>query len=141
MAGSSPVVFNLAGLPFIQSPDGTMRDSVMITQDSCGSEQFSAGLFFVRPGTRGHADHHPGQEEVYYIFEGAGQVVIDGEPHSIKAGDAVFIPDGRVHYLINDGPATLGLFWAIAKRWSDLPGIRAELATWRVVGPGSEWGS
>jgi mannose-6-phosphate isomerase-like protein (cupin superfamily) len=96
-------------------------------------------LFFVRPGTQGHADRHPGQEEVYYIFEGRGQVVIEDEPHRIEAGDVVFIPDGEVHYLVNDGTANLGLFWAIAKRWSDLPGIKKELATWPRIEPGSPW--
>src|SRR5207249_10302010 len=118
MATVTPVVFNMTDVPFIESPDGTMRDSVMVTHETCGSEQFSAGLFFVRPGTRGHADHHPGQEELYYIFEGRGQVVIDDVPYPIEAGEAVFIPDGKTHYLINDAETTLGLFWTIAKRWS-----------------------
>ncbi len=42
--------------------------------------------------------------------------------------------------LINDGKEDLGLFWAIAKKWSDLPGIQQGLSTWRKVKPGSQWG-
>ena len=139
MAASTKVVFKVTDVPFIESPDHTMRDSVMVTLETCGSQQYSAGLFFVRPGTKGHADRHPGQEEVYYIFKGGGQVVIEGEPHRIEAVDVVFIPDGHVHYLVNDGAEDLGLFWAIAKPWSELPAIQTELAKWQRVEPGSEW--
>jgi mannose-6-phosphate isomerase-like protein (cupin superfamily) len=140
MSTKPQVVFKVHHVPFIESPDATMRDSVMVTDDTCGSQQYSAGLFWVRPGTRGHEDRHPGQEEVYYIFEGKGKVVIEDEPNDIEAGDVVFIPDGLRHYLINDGPATLGLFWAIAKKWSEMPGIQKELDRWKKIAPGSEWG-
>lgn len=140
MPAEPRIVFAVADVPLIESPDSTMRDSVMVTEDTCGSRQYTAGLFWVRPGTRGHADTHVGQEELYYIFAGKGKVVVDDKPHAIKAGDVVFIPDGRSHYLINDGKEDLGLFWAIAKKWSDLPSIQQGLSTWRKVKPGSQWG-
>jgi len=75
-----------------------------------------AGLFFVRPGARSHADKHPGLEEVYHIFAGRGQVLIDGEPHDVEAGDIVFIPDGAMHYLVNDG-ARWRFKLEIVRRW------------------------
>lgn len=140
MSEQPRIVHNLGNSQLIESHDGTMRDVVMITNESCGSQQFSTGLFWVRPGTRGHEDHHPGQEEVYYIFQGKGEVVIEGKPHVIQAGDMVFIPDGLNHYLTNEGPETLGLCWVIAKKWTDMPGIGKELAKWNKIQPGSEWG-
>ena len=139
MTAKPKVVFKLPDVPYIESSDGTMRDSVMVTEETCGAQQYTAGLFFVRPGARGHADRHDGQEELYYIFSGKGSVVIDDEPHKIEAGDVVFIPDGATHYLINEGAETLGLFWAIAVKWSHLPGIQRELKKWRKITPGSEW--
>jgi mannose-6-phosphate isomerase-like protein (cupin superfamily) len=139
MASEPKVVFKITDVPLIESPDGTMRDSVMVTEDTCGAQQYTAGLFWVRPGTRGHADRHQGQEELYYIFAGRGLVFIDGKPHKIEAGDVVFVPDGSEHYLVNDGDEALGLFWAIAKRWSDLPDIQKGLSIWREIKPGSEW--
>jgi mannose-6-phosphate isomerase-like protein (cupin superfamily) len=139
MATKPKVVFKLADVPFLESPDGTMRDSVMVIEDTCGARQYTAGLFFVRPGTKGHADKHEGQEELYYIFAGRGVVMVDDEPHEIEAGDVVFIPDGATHYLINNGEETLGLFWAIPKKWSDLPEIQQELGTWPKIEPGSDW--
>ena len=141
MAKKSKVVFKLPDVPFIESPDSTMRDSVMVTEETCGSQQYTAGLFYVRPGTRGHADRHVGQEELYYIFAGRGLVVVDDEPHEIKGGDVVFIPDGSLHYLVNNGNETLGLFWAIAKKWSELPDIQQGLSSWRTIEPDSDWGT
>jgi mannose-6-phosphate isomerase-like protein (cupin superfamily) len=116
-----------------------MRNRIMVTEEACGAQQYSAGLFYVRPGSRGHADKHEGQEELYYIFSGRGVVMIDDEPHQIQAGDVVFIPDGSTHYLINDETETLGLFWAIAKRWSSLLDIQREVGKWREVKAGSDW--
>lgn len=140
MTSKRKLVFKLTDVPFLESPDSTMRDSVMVTEETCGAQQYTAGLFFVRPGARGHADRHEGQEELYYIFAGRGVVMIDEEPRKIEAGDVVFIPDGSTHYLINDGNETLGLFWAMAKRWSDLPEIQHELGKWRTIELDSEWG-
>jgi mannose-6-phosphate isomerase-like protein (cupin superfamily) len=134
------VVIKLQDVPFIESPDGTMRDSVMVTEQNCGSEQYMAGLFFVRPGTSGHADKHEGIEELYYIFAGRGKVVIDEVPHAIEAGDVVFIPGGSTHYLKNDSTETLGLFWSMGTQWNAQPAIQRELAKWRVIAPGTPWG-
>src|SRR5262245_56418009 len=140
MSTKAKVVYRLPDEAYIESPDGTMRDSVMVT-DETGSQQYSAGLFWVRPGTRGHADRHPGLEELYYIFEGRGKVVIDDKPHEIKTGDVVLIPDGATHYLINDGNDTLGLFWAMGTKWSSQTAIHKELNKWKKIEPGSAWGS
>ena len=139
MAAKAKIVFRPNDVPLIESPDGTMRDSVMVTDESCGAQQYTAGLFFVRPGTRGHADSHAGLEELYYIFAGRGTVVIDDEPHEIQAGDVVFIPSGATHYLKNDHAETLGLFWAMAAKWSNMTAIQHELARWQVVDSASGW--
>ena len=137
----SRVVFKLTDVPLLESPDGTMRDSVMVTSETCGAQQYTAGLFWVRPSGRGHADKHPGLEEIYYIIEGRGTVVIDDRPHAIEAGDVVHIPDGSTHYLANDGHEPLGLFWAIPRSWNDLPSIQRELGRWRSVDPDTEFGT
>jgi quercetin dioxygenase-like cupin family protein len=139
MAEKQKVVFKITDVPLIESPDGRERDSVMVTDDTCGAKQFSAGLFFVRPGTKCHEGQHAGQEELYYIFQGKGKVMIDGVAHEVAAGDVVFIPDGCVHFPWNDGDETLGLFWVIPDRWSDMPELDEVLSTWTEVPVDSNW--
>jgi mannose-6-phosphate isomerase-like protein (cupin superfamily) len=133
-------VFRLNDVPFIESLDGTMRDSVMITEETCGSQQFSAGLFFVRPGGQGHADTHEDAEEVFYIIQGQANILMDGEDCHVKAGDVVFVPAGVSHQVINTGDETYCAFWLIGARWSDLPDIVEALGKWREIEPGAEWG-
>ena len=35
--------------------------------------------------------------EIYYVLEGEGTVVLDGEVHAVSAGSVVHIPPGVVH--------------------------------------------
>ncbi len=133
------VVFRITDVPLIESPDRMNRDSVMVTDSTCGATQFSAGLFFVRPHGHNHLDKHAGQEELYYIFKGRGLVMIDDEPHEIRAGDVVMIPEGSKHQVVNNSDEELGLFWAIPTTWSNLKPVIEHLATWQVVEPDSAW--
>lgn len=58
--------------------------------------------------TRGH--RHPGQEEVYFFFQGYGKMIVgeeDSKPFTVKRGDVVLIPDGAFHRVINDGDMNL----------------------------------
>ncbi|MBL8292093.1 MAG: cupin domain-containing protein [Bryobacterales bacterium] len=40
---------------------------------------------------------YPREEQVYYVMEGAGQVVYGGERHSIQKGDFLYLPAGVPH--------------------------------------------
>ena len=46
-------------------------------------------------GARPH--FHKRSTELYYVLDGAGQVILDGEEHEVKAGSMVHIPPGVVH--------------------------------------------
>ena len=46
---------------------------------------------------------HPG-EELGYVLEGSGTLLVDGKPlRELKPGDAFFIPAGAVHSVRNTG--------------------------------------
>ena len=141
MEAKPKVVHKITDVPFLESPDRANRDSFLVTEETCGSKQYTAGLYFVRPGEKNRADKHAGQEELYYIFQGRGTVTVDGVAHAIEAGDVVFIPDGAVHFLSNETSETLGLFWAIAAKWSELQEIQRYISTWHEVKIGSPWPS
>ena len=50
MADGMRYVFKVTDVPLIQSPDGTMQDSVMITEDTCGSDQYTGRPVLGAPG-------------------------------------------------------------------------------------------
>ncbi|MDN3353700.1 cupin domain-containing protein [Actinomadura sp. DC4] len=68
------------------------------------------GEVVINPG-RGHERHsHPASDEVIYVVDGEGsQMVDDGEPFTIAAGDAVHIPAGAPHSTMNTGWRALRL--------------------------------
>ena len=46
---------------------------------------------------------HEGREQVYYFVRGRGQMKIDDAIHRVTAGDAVHLPPGCHHQVINEG--------------------------------------
>ena len=67
-----------------------------------------AGLTFgeviVLPG-QGHGRHnHPQSEEILYVLSGEGeQIIDDGEPFTVRAGDTIYIATGVFHSTMNTG--------------------------------------
>jgi quercetin dioxygenase-like cupin family protein len=52
---------------------------------------------------------HPG-DEISYVTEGEGEIIIDGEdPRRLKPGDAFIVPAGKVHDARNIGSGPLKL--------------------------------
>src|SRR5947207_1209452 len=45
---------------------------------------------------------HKGNEEIYYILQGEGTMIVDGEEKRVFAGDAIITHSGSHHGLVND---------------------------------------
>lgn len=74
----------------------------VITAETAGAKQCSMAVIRVAPGARVRPAHsHPHGEEVIYILNGFGRVLIDGVVEPVKAGSAVLFPQGKVHMLHN----------------------------------------
>jgi quercetin dioxygenase-like cupin family protein len=46
-------------------------------------------------GARPH--YHKIATELYYVLEGSGTVIVDGEEHEVRKGSLVHIPPGLIH--------------------------------------------
>ncbi len=57
----------------------------------------------LKPGQQTDTHKHMKEVQTYYVLEGNGFLVIDGERFPIKEGDAAVIPPGRDHYMENPG--------------------------------------
>lgn len=138
MTSEKKFVLKMTDVPFLETPDGTMRDSFIISEKTCGAKQVIAGLVFVPPHTQNHEDiHHV--EEFFYIIQGRGQITYDGEPRDVEAGDFVFMPARVAHRVINNTDETYVALWAIMCQLSDLKDLDAEVSTWKEVEHGSSW--
>jgi quercetin dioxygenase-like cupin family protein len=57
---------------------------------------------------------HIGAEEVLYVVQGTGEARVEGATHQVRAGQAVFIPDGAEHSYVNTGATPLIVVGAMA---------------------------
>lgn len=53
---------------------------------------------------------HASRDQFFRIEKGIGKIVIDGQASKVKAGDAIIIPAGARHNLINTGDDPLKVY-------------------------------
>jgi quercetin dioxygenase-like cupin family protein len=76
----------------------------LVTKDTVNAQHCSMCVIQVAPGETVRPAHsHPNGEEVIYIVQGAGRVMIEGVVEPVKKGSVVLFPQGKVHMLQNNG--------------------------------------
>ena len=79
-----------------------MGKSTLVT-----GESMFAGLNSFEPGQE-HALHsHQGQDKLYVMIEGSGEVHVGGQTEILRVGDVAFAPAGVPHSIRNPGPDRL----------------------------------
>jgi len=94
--------------------DGQGRIAAHIVLDASDS---NLGIRFMHddvlePGA-GIGEHlHKGNEEVYFVVEGHGTMILDGQEHPFGPGDVSVVKSGHTHGLVNSakGPMRLLVF-------------------------------
>ena len=77
-------------------------------------ETMFAGLNCFEPGQE-HAPHtHAGQDKLYVVLEGEGEVRVGSETQQVTVGDAAFAPSGILHSIRNTGSARLVVIAVLA---------------------------
>jgi uncharacterized cupin superfamily protein len=74
-----------------------------------GLDQMRANIFRFRPGDKMEYHSHRRQEELFYILEGAGELVVNGERHPVSAGTLVRLEPAERRQIIN--PDSDELVW------------------------------
>lgn len=67
-------------------------------------------LMALQPGEEIGEEVHEDRDQFFRIEEGEGEVVIDGQRTEVEDDDAVIVPAGARHNLINIGDAPLLLY-------------------------------
>jgi mannose-6-phosphate isomerase-like protein (cupin superfamily) len=60
--------------------------------------------------------HVDPMEEIYFVMSGEGQMAVGGESRHVVYGDAVWVPAGESHSLLNTGKETLFIL-VVASPW------------------------
>ena len=94
-----------ASAAFAQQPpaSGIKRTPVHRADVSVPNREAIVARVEVEPGVMAGRHTHDG-DEISYVLEGEGELLIDGEPpRKLKAGDAFVIPAGKIHDAKNTG--------------------------------------
>jgi len=77
------------------------------------TEKMWFGTSTLPPGARGNIDPgHPHSEEVFFVCQGHVLLYDEKQYYELYEGDAIFIPLGLPHTLINVGEETAVVAWA-----------------------------
>ncbi len=67
-------------------------------------------LMSLKPGEDIGDEVHKDRDQFFRVEKGKGQIIIDGTMHRIKSDDAIVVPAGSRHNLINTGDTSLKLY-------------------------------
>ena len=64
----------------------------------------------LRPGEEIGEEVHEGNDQFFRVEAGSGEVLIDGTRSAIKADDAIIVPAGAKHNVVNTGKDALKIY-------------------------------
>jgi mannose-6-phosphate isomerase-like protein (cupin superfamily) len=104
MAGMD--VINLDQAPPFTTKDGSEIRELLAHRNSAIRYQ-SLAEARLPAGAATQPHFHRRTEEIYLLLEGRGRMHIEEEARDVGPGDAIAIPPGQRHQIINTGAATL----------------------------------
>ncbi len=98
--------------PFV-TKDGSEIRELLAYRNSCIRNQ-SLAEARLPPGGSTLPHYHVETEEIYYILDGTGQMQVGDDVRQVGPGDAIAIPPGASHTLVNTGDSVLKLLCCCA---------------------------
>lgn len=94
-----------------------LRDTLLlITPANSGSKALTMGQTTIHPGCRTTGHAHADREEVYFVIQGKGLMIVGEDRCEIGPGDAVYVPHGEFHATHNTGNTVLDYIWVTAAK-------------------------
>ena len=93
-------IHNINRVTPFTTKDGSEIRELLAHRNSCVRNQSLAEARL--PGGTATIPHlHPQTEEIYYILQGRGEMILANEKQVVLPGDAIAIPPGVPHQIIN----------------------------------------
>ena len=102
--------------PFTTADGSTIREFLNPRNSEIQNQSLAEAILSPEQSTAAH--FHPRAEEIYFILAGAGTMTIEGETRKVTVGDAIAIPSGQIHRIINDGEVELRFLCCCAPAYS-----------------------
>lgn len=86
----------------------------MAKADLLAGERVFCGLNCFLPGQKHDLHTHAGQDKLYFVLEGCGDVTVGGSTDRVEPGDLILAREGVPHALENTGEEPLVVMAVIA---------------------------
>lgn len=103
-------IFRPADCPTVPMK-GDRGEQVRLVNADLGTEKLDVHINRLKVGDPGGSyHHHTNADNVYIVKRGEGKLVVEGEEHTIREDDVVYIPAGLKHSLQNVSDAPFEIF-------------------------------
>ncbi len=101
---------NQRDAPVLENACGKRGRIIQLVNQETGSKSVDFHINILRPNTGlGPYHYHSNSDNLYFILEGQAQVLCEGREVVAGPGEAVWIPRGEKHDVVNVGPGELRL--------------------------------
>ncbi|MEP3225579.1 MAG: cupin domain-containing protein [Parasphingorhabdus sp.] len=109
--GKSVIVGPEGGTSWWQPMPSRGYVDVNLTPDNMAYDTFSSGVQVMPPGGMVREHGHKQNHELVFIYEGTGEVDIDGEVTGLVPGTTVLFARNCTHWIKNTGKTDMKMFW------------------------------
>lgn len=85
--------------------------NVNLTPDNMPYDTFSSGIQVMPPGGMVREHGHRQNHELVFVYEGTGEVDIDGEVTEFGPGTTILFARNCTHWIKNTGDTDMKMFW------------------------------
>lgn len=85
----------------------SIASTLLLSNENVDAIQNCLGVAVIQPGEPATPEMVHQTSEVMYVSRGQGRLQSGGEKHEFVEGDALYIPAGKAHSLVNTGSTPL----------------------------------
>ena len=100
----------------IKGNEGTKIKQYFHPHNTLNGINYSLAQFILEPGKKSKL-HKMKSSEIYYILEGSGNIVIEGEEHILQKDDSVYVPPNAKQFIENLGVKNLKFLCIVEPAW------------------------
>jgi mannose-6-phosphate isomerase-like protein (cupin superfamily) len=102
---TTALVEKMVQVPWQQFPGhfGGALSKALVGPGNTGTRRVDFRISHYAPMAHVEDHVHRVQEQIYYVLEGEGMLVLDGVRHVMRAHDYVYVPPGVRHSFTNEG--------------------------------------
>ncbi|AFS83007.1 cupin domain-containing protein [Candidatus Nitrosopumilus sediminis] len=101
---------------YIEGNEGTKIKQYFHPHNTLNGINYSLAQFTLEPGKKSKL-HKIKSSEIYYILEGTGNIMIEGEKHVLQKDDSVYVPPNAKQFIENLGTENLRFLCIVEPAW------------------------